>query len=216
MILPDNLNFGKLNGLMPAVIINNSTNAVLMVGFMNKESLQKTIEINKVTFYSRTRKTIWTKGETSGNFLNLVDIKTDCDNDSLLVRVMPEGNTCHTGDFSCFKEDQFPGISFLSELFNLIVSRKKELPENSYTSKLFSEGENRIIQKVGEEAVETIIAAKNHDRNEIINETSDLLFHLFVLLADQDITINEVSNNLKKRHEFPQNSQGLRLGRERP
>jgi len=200
MISPDKLNFDKLNGLLPAVIIDNSTNALLMVGFMNKESLRQTIDTGKVTFYSRTRKTLWVKGETSGNFLNLVDIKSDCDNDSLLVRVNPVGNTCHTGNYSCFKEERFPGISFLSELFELILSRKKELPEGSYTTKLFTEGENRIIQKVGEEAVETIIAAKNHDRNELINETSDLIYHLFVMLADQDISIKEISDNLRKRH----------------
>ena len=200
MVLADNLNFDKLNGLLPAVIVDNNTNVVLMVGFMNKESLLKTIDTGKVTFYSRTRKTLWTKGETSGNFLNLVDIKDDCDNDSLLVRVNPEGNTCHTGDYSCFKEERNTGISFLSELYELILSRKRDLPAGSYTTKLFTEGENRIIQKVGEEAVETIIAAKNHDRNELINETSDLIYHLFVLLADQGISINEISDNLQHRH----------------
>jgi phosphoribosyl-ATP pyrophosphohydrolase/phosphoribosyl-AMP cyclohydrolase len=200
MVSPNKLNFDKLNGLIPAVIVDNNTNTVLMVGFMNKESLQKTIETNKVTFYSRTRKTLWTKGETSGNFLNLIEIKSDCDNDSLLVRVDPEGNTCHTGDYSCFKEEHYQGISFLSELYELILSRRKDMPEGSYTTKLFSEGENRIIQKVGEEAIETIIAAKNHDRNELINETSDLIYHLFVMLADQGITIKEISDNLQSRH----------------
>ena len=200
MISPDKLDFDKLNGLVPAVIIDNNTNTVLMVGFMNKESLQKTIDTGKVTFFSRTRNTLWTKGETSGDFLNLVEIKSDCDNDSLLVRVNPEGNTCHTGDYSCFKEERYQGISFLSELFELILSRKKELPEGSYTTKLFMKGENRIIQKVGEEAVETIIAAKNHDRNELINETSDLIYHLFVMLADHGITIKEISDNLQQRH----------------
>lgn len=201
MVSPDKLNFDKLNGLIPAVIVDNKTNAVLMVGFMNRESLQRTIDSGKVTFYSRTRKTLWTKGETSGNFLNVVEIKSDCDNDSLLVKVNPEGNTCHTGNYSCFKEDRFPGISFLTELFELIQSRKKELPEGSYTTKLFKKGENRIIQKVGEEAIETIIAAKNHDKNELVNETSDLIYHLFVMLADQGVTLQEISDNLQERHE---------------
>ncbi len=117
MVSPDKLNFDKLNGLIPAVIVDNKTNAVLMVGFMNRESLQRTIDSGKVTFYSRTRKTLWTKGETSGNFLNVVEIKSDCDNDSLLVKVNPEGNTCHTGNYSCFKEERFPGYIF----FNRIV-----------------------------------------------------------------------------------------------
>lgn len=200
IFVSDKINFNKLDGLVPAIIVDNLTNAVLMLGFMNKESIQKTIDTQKVTFFSRTRKTLWTKGETSGNFLNVIDIKIDCDNDTLLIKVKPEGNTCHTGDYSCFKEERYPGISFLSELFEVILTRKKELPEKSYTTKLFKEGENRIIQKVGEEAVETIIAAKNHDKNEIINETSDLLFHLFVMLADQGISINEISDNLRKRH----------------
>ena len=203
MFSPNSLNFDKLNGLIPAVIVDNITNTVLMVGFMNKESLQKTFDTGKVTFYSRTRKTLWIKGETSGNFLNLVAIKSDCDNDSLLVRVNPEGNTCHTGEYSCFKEEKYQGLSFLNELSELIISRKKNLPKGSYTTKLFREGENRIIQKVGEEAIETIIAAKNHDRIELINETSDLVYHLFVLLADQGITINEISDNLQHRHTSP-------------
>jgi phosphoribosyl-ATP pyrophosphohydrolase/phosphoribosyl-AMP cyclohydrolase len=171
-----------------------------MVGFMNKESLDLTIKTGKVTFYSRSRKKIWIKGETSGNFLNVIEIKSDCDDDTLLIKVIPDGNTCHNGDYSCFKEEQYPGITFLNELYSLIQSRKKLLPEHSYTTKLFLEGEDRIIQKVGEEAVETIIAAKNKDKKDLINETSDLIYHLFVLLAEKDIPLTDIAENLHKRH----------------
>ena len=195
----EKLNFAKLNGLIPAIIIDNNNNQVLMLGFMNKESLNKTIETNNVTFYSRTKKSLWTKGETSGNYLNLVNILVDCDNDTLLIYAEPEGPTCHTGNYSCFNVNNIKSLNFLNELFNLIKDRKKELPENSYTTRLFKEGENRIIQKVGEEAVETVIAAKNRDKDEIINETSDLIYHLFVMLADQEIEFSEIVDNLKKR-----------------
>lgn len=195
----DKLNFEKLNGLIPAVVVDNKNNQVLMLGFMNKESLNKTLATNNVTFYSRTKKSLWTKGETSGNFLKLVNILVDCDNDTLLIYAEPEGPTCHTGNYSCFNVNNIKSLNFLTELFNLIKDRKKELPGNSYTTKLFSEGENRIIQKVGEEAIETIIAAKNRDKNEIINETSDLIYHLFVMLAEQEIEITEIVENLKIR-----------------
>jgi phosphoribosyl-ATP pyrophosphohydrolase/phosphoribosyl-AMP cyclohydrolase len=200
MISPNKMNFDRLNGLIPAVIVDNITSTVLMVGFMNKESLDLTIKTGKVTFYSRSRKKIWIKGETSGNFLNVVEIKSDCDDDTLLIKVIPDGNTCHNGDYSCFKEEQYSGITFLNELYSLIQSRKKLLPEHSYTTKLFLEGEDRIIQKVGEEAVETIIAAKNKDKKDLINETSDLIYHLFVLLAEKDIPLTDIAENLHKRH----------------
>ena len=200
MISPNKMNFDRLNGLIPAVIVDNITNSVLMVGFMNKESLDLTIKTGKVTFYSRSRKKIWIKGETSGNFLNVVEIKSDCDDDTLLIKAIPDGNTCHNGYYSCFQEEQYPGITFLNELYSLIQSRKKLLPEHSYTTKLFLEGEDRIIQKVGEEAVETIIAAKNKDKKDLINETSDLIYHLFVLLVEKGIPITEIAENLHKRH----------------
>ena len=195
----DKLNFEKLSGLIPAIIIDNSNNQVLMLGFMNKESLNKTIETNNVTFYSRTKKALWTKGETSGNYLKLVKILNDCDNDTLLIYAEPEGPTCHTGNYSCFNVNNIKSLNFLNELFNLIKERKKELPENSYTTSLFKQGTNRIIQKVGEEAIETVIAAKNRDKNEIVNETSDLIYHLFVMLAEQEIEFSEIVDNLKKR-----------------
>jgi phosphoribosyl-ATP pyrophosphohydrolase/phosphoribosyl-AMP cyclohydrolase len=195
----DKLNFEKLNGLVPAIVLDNSNNQVLMLGFMNKAALNKTLETKLVTFFSRSRNTLWTKGVTSGNYLGLVNIKTDCDNDSLLIYAKPEGNTCHTGNYSCFDLPQTGSSSFLNELFNVIKSRRTELPDNSYTTKLFRSGADRIIQKVGEEAVETVIAAKNHDKSEIINEVSDLIYHVFVMLAEQEIEFGEVVDNLRKR-----------------
>lgn len=201
MIDIDKLNFEKLNGLVPAVIIDNLTKKILMLGFMNIDALRQTLQSGKVTFYSRTKNRLWTKGETSGNYLYLVDIYSDCDNDSLLIYANPKGNTCHLDKYSCFDSvNSENGLEFLSELFSLIKLRKELLPENSYTTKLFQEGENRIIQKVGEEAVETVIAAKNNDKNEIINEVSDLIFHLFVMLVEKKIDFDEIVSNLIKRH----------------
>jgi phosphoribosyl-ATP pyrophosphohydrolase/phosphoribosyl-AMP cyclohydrolase len=197
---PDKLNYDRLNGLVPAVVIDDNTGVVLMVGFMNKESLSITNATGKVTFYSRSRKQLWTKGENSGNFLNVVNIKSDCDDDTLLIRAIPDGPTCHSGDYSCFKEDQYPGISFINELYSIIQSRKKNMPADSYTTKLFNEGENRIIQKVGEEAIETVIAAMDKNKKDLINETSDLVYHLLVLLVEKNITIKEIAENLQKRH----------------
>lgn len=194
------INFDKLNGLVPAVIIDVKTDLVLMLGFMNRESLEKTIETKLVTFFSRTRNKLWTKGETSGNYLRLVEIKPDCDSDALLIYSKPEGNTCHTGKYSCFDLNKTDSINFLQKLAEIIKGRKENLPENSYTTKLFKEGENRIIQKFGEEAVETMIAAKNNDKEEIINEVSDLLYHLLVLLEEKEIKLSEVIANLEKRH----------------
>lgn len=199
MIDKSKLNYGKLGGLLPAIIVDNDTDAVLMLGFMNTEALELTLTTKKVTFFSRTKKKLWVKGETSGNFLELIDIKTDCDNDTLLVYAKPQGPTCHTGDYSCFgvKENH---SKFLHQLYSLIKSRKTELPEGSYTTALYQKGTNRIIQKVGEEAIETVIAAKNRDRNEIINEVSDLFYHLFVMLAEQDIEFDEIIDNLHSRN----------------
>jgi phosphoribosyl-ATP pyrophosphohydrolase/phosphoribosyl-AMP cyclohydrolase len=196
----EELNFKKLEGLIPAIIIDKSNKQVLMLGFMNKEALAKTIKTKLVTFYSRTRKELWTKGETSGNYLNLINIIPDCDNDTLLIYVQPEGNTCHTGNYSCFNIQNISSLDFLNELFALIKNRKKELPEKSYTTNLFKSGTNRIIQKVGEEAIETVIAAKNRDKTEIINETSDLIYHLFVMLAEQEIEFDDIVKNLESRH----------------
>ena len=200
MIEIDKIDFEKLNGLVPAIIVDFTTNQVLMLGFMNKESLTQTLENQKVVFFSRTKNKLWMKGETSGNYLNVISVNTDCDNDTLLIYAKPDGPTCHTGSYSCFAEVDKNNILFLNYLFELVKDRKIKLPENSYTTKLFQKGSNRIIQKVGEEAVETVIAAKNKDKEEIINETSELIFHLFVMLADQGVEFSEIISNLQKRH----------------
>lgn len=200
MIEIEKIDFSKLNGLVPAIIIDNVTNQVLMLGFMNKEALTATIEQKKVIFYSRSKKKLWMKGETSNNFLDVASISTDCDNDTLLIRANPAGPTCHKGSYSCFEDVNQYNAFFINYLYQLVKQRKIDLPENSYTTKLFKEGSNRIIQKFGEESVETIIAAKNQDKDEFINEVSDLLFHLLVLLADQDVEIDQIISNLMERH----------------
>ena len=194
------IDFTKLNGLVPAVIVDKTYNKVLMLGFMNKEALELTIENRKVTFFSRTKNRLWTKGETSQNYLIVDKIYTDCDNDSLLIYAAPNGNTCHKDQYSCFGIERTDEINFLSYLSELIKSRKNEMPENSYTTSLFEKGINRIVQKVGEEAVETVIAAKNDDEDELINEISDLMFHLLVLMEEKNISLRDVNNNLLKRH----------------
>lgn len=199
MIEKEKIDFSKLNGLVPAIILDKTSNQILMLGFMNEESFDTTISTKRVTFFSRSKNRLWTKGETSGNFLNLVDIDIDCDNDSLLIYVNPEGHTCHTGAFSCFGIKR-SNLAFLNQLNKLIKDRKKELPEGSYTTRLFKEGADRIIQKVGEEAIETVIAAKNRDKIEIVNEVSDLIYHLLVMLADQDIELEEIVDKLVERH----------------
>ena len=200
MIEVNKINFDKLDGLVPSIIVDAATNQVLMLGFMNKEALEKTIEKQKVVFYSRTKNRLWLKGESSRNYLNVVSINTDCDDDSLLIYAKPDGPTCHNGSYSCFAEVDKNNVFFLDYLFKLVQKRKIELPENSYTTTLFQRGPDRIIQKVGEEAVETVIAAKNRDRKEIVNETSDLIFHLLVLLAEQEIEFSEIIETLQQRH----------------
>ncbi|PKL81514.1 MAG: bifunctional phosphoribosyl-AMP cyclohydrolase/phosphoribosyl-ATP diphosphatase [Ignavibacteriae bacterium HGW-Ignavibacteriae-3] len=201
MINKDGLNFKKMDGLMPAIIIDYKSDQILMLGFMNEDAFVKTVQTKLVTFYSRTRNALWTKGETSGNFLKLVDIKKDCDSDSLLISVIPHGPVCHDGTYSCFGDSKTE-IKFLNELSGLIKQRKINLPEKSYTTKLFQEGADRIIQKVGEEAVETVIAAKNRDKPGIINETADLIFHLLVMLAEQEIELEEIVKKLIERHQI--------------
>ncbi|MCK9279850.1 MAG: bifunctional phosphoribosyl-AMP cyclohydrolase/phosphoribosyl-ATP diphosphatase HisIE [Melioribacteraceae bacterium] len=198
MIDIQNIDFGKMNGLVPAVIIDENEK-VLMLGFMNEEALTKTIELSLVTFYSRSKKRLWTKGETSGNFLKLIDIKLDCDNDTLLIKAKPKGPVCHTGSYSCFGEPEEEKFSF-NYLYDIIKKRKIELPENSYTTKLFKSGINRIAQKVGEEAVETVIASINNNKPEAIYEISDLFFHLMVLMNQMDISLDDINNELEKRH----------------
>ena len=196
------IDFEKMGGLVPAIIQDSTTRKVLMLGFMNEEAYQKTIATNHVTFWSRTRNTLWTKGETSGNFLNLVDIKVDCDNDTLLVQAHPDGPTCHKGTDTCWGEqnEQNP-LLFLTELQDFINKRKQEMPEGSYTTKLFTEGINKIAQKVGEEALETVIEAINGTKDHLVYEASDLLYHLLVMLADKGLRIEDVAAELQKRHD---------------
>lgn len=199
MIDISTLNFSKLNGLIPAIIVDSETDKILMLGFMNEQALKKTIETNKVTFFSRTKNALWTKGETSGNLLFVKDIITDCDNDSIIVYATPQGPTCHTGNYSCFGLEK-NNLKFLGYLNDLIYQRKKNLPEGSYTTELFKSGSDRIIQKMGEEATEVIIAAKNKSRREIIYESADLLYHLIVMLQDNDINLSDVITELESRH----------------
>ena len=196
------IDFEKMGGLVPAIIQDAETRQVLMLGFMNEEAYQKTLDTRHVTFWSRSRNTLWTKGETSGNYLNLVDIKIDCDQDTLLVRAIPVGPTCHTGTDTCWGEtnEQEP-IRFLSELQSFIDKRKQEMPEGSYTTSLFNKGINKIAQKVGEEALETVIEATNGDRDHLIYEAGDLLYHLLVLLTSKGLRIEDVAAELQKRHD---------------
>lgn len=195
------IDFNKMDGLVPAVIQDAKTKNVLMLGFMNEEAYKKTVETGKVTFWSRSRKCLWTKGETSGNFLNLVSIKNDCDNDTLLVRVNPVGPVCHKGTDTCWAEDNvYEPINFLAELQDFIDKRKEEMPENSYTTALFKKGTKRIAQKVGEEALETVIEAVSGNKEKTVYEASDLIYHLIVLLSDEGISINDVALELLKRH----------------
>lgn len=196
------IDFDKMGGLVPAIIQDAVTKNVLMLGFMNEEAYQKTIDTKKVTFWSRTRNCLWTKGETSGNYLNLVDIKLDCDNDTLLVKVHPQGPTCHLGTDTCWGEDNsLNPILFLSELQNFIDKRHQEMPEKSYTTSLFKKGINKMAQKVGEEATETIIEATNGTNEQLVYESSDLLYHLIVMLTAKGLSIEDVASELIKRHD---------------
>ncbi len=185
--------------LIPAIIQDNLTKKVLMLGYMNHDSLNRTIKTKKVTFFSRSRNSIWVKGETSGNFLNLVDISLDCDKDTLLIKVSPEGPVCHEGSDTCWSEDNKSSYGFLSILENIIDDRKLSKSNKSYVSKLFSEGQNRIIQKVGEEAVELLIESKDNNKQKFIEESADLLFHLLILLNKKNIKLDEIVNELRLR-----------------
>lgn len=193
------LNWDKVDGLIPAVIQDASTLQVLMLGYMNQEALQKSIETGKVTFYSRTKKRLWTKGETSGNDLTLVSIIPDCDNDTLLVLVKPSGLSCHLNNRSCFGKNDAPGLGMLAKLEAIIDQRYQNRPADSYLTKLFEEGVRRIAQKVGEEAVEVVLASVGGSRIDIINEAADLLFHLLVLLRERHINLIDVALELNKR-----------------
>ncbi|HIX27893.1 MAG TPA: bifunctional phosphoribosyl-AMP cyclohydrolase/phosphoribosyl-ATP diphosphatase HisIE [Candidatus Barnesiella excrementigallinarum] len=194
------LDYDKMGGLVPAIIQDNVTRHVLMLGFMNEEALHKTIETGKVTFFSRTKGRLWTKGEQSGNFLYVKSIVPDCDNDTLLIKVTPAGPVCHTGSDTCFGEKNDDDFLFIQYLQNFIEKRKREMPEGSYTTSLFNSGINRMAQKVGEEAVETVIEATNGTDDRLIYEASDLLYHLIVLLTSKGYRIEDLARELKKRH----------------
>ena len=196
------IDFEKMNGLVPAIIQDANTKNVLMLGFMNEVAYQKTLQTKHVTFWSRTRQTLWTKGETSGNYLELVSMQVDCDNDTLLVKVHPIGPTCHRGTDTCWgEENNASPLLFLSELQDFINKRKEEMPEGSYTTKLFKEGINKIAQKVGEEALETVIEATNGINDHLVYEASDLIYHLLVMLAEKNLRIEDVAAELQKRHD---------------
>lgn len=196
------IDFDKLGGLVPAIVQDARTKNVLMLGFMNREAYDKTVATGKVTFWSRTRNCLWTKGETSGNYLNLVEVRNDCDKDTLLVKAIPDGPTCHTGTDTCWGEDNSANpLLFLTELQDFIEKRHEEMPEGSYTTSLFRKGINRIAQKVGEEALETVIEATNGSNDKMVNEASDLLYHLIVMLTEKGLRIEDVAGELQKRHD---------------
>ena len=196
------IDFEKMDGLVPAIIQDATTKNVLMLGFMNEEAYKKTIETGHVTFWSRSRQTLWTKGETSGHFLNLVSIKNDCDNDTLLVRVNPVGPTCHTGTDTCWGEDnETSPLLFLTFLQDFINIRHEEMPEGSYTTSLFKDGVNRMAQKVGEEALEAVIEACNGTNGRLIYEGADMIYHLIVLLTSKGLRIEDLAKELQVRHD---------------
>lgn len=194
------LDFEKMNGLIPAIIQDNYTQKVLMLGFMNKEAYEKTMETGKVTFFSRIKNRLWTKGEESGNFLHVISVKADCDNDTLLIMVHPEGPVCHKGTDTCWGDKNEQDIMFLKELQDFIDRRRQEMPEKSYTTSLFNSGVNKMAQKVGEEAVETILEACNGTDERLIYEGADLLYHLIVLLTYKGYRIEDLARELKERH----------------
>ncbi|CAA9203417.1 phosphoribosyl-ATP pyrophosphatase /phosphoribosyl-AMP cyclohydrolase [Flavobacterium sp. CF108] len=188
------------HGLIPAIIQDSETKNVLMLGYMNEESLQKTIETQKVTFFSRSKQRLWTKGEESGNFLNLVSIKNDCDGDTLLIQAKPVGPTCHTGADTCWQEENKENYGFISQLENTIKTRRENADsEKSYVASLFEKGINKIAQKVGEEAVEVVIEAKDDNDDLFLSESADLLFHYLILLQAKGFQLNDVVDVLKKR-----------------
>lgn len=196
------IDFEKQGGLVPAIIQDSITNNVLMLGYMNQEAYEQTKKTGKVTFWSRSRQCLWTKGETSGNFLNLVSIKSDCDNDTLLVRVNPVGPACHLGTDTCWGEkNEANPLLFLTELQDFINKRHEEMPEGSYTTSLFKDGLNRMAQKVGEEALEAVIEATNGTNERLIYEASDMFYHLIVLLTSKGLRIENIAQELQVRHD---------------
>lgn len=194
------VDFSKDGGLVPVVIQDAMTSKVLMLGYMNEEALAKTLAEGKVTFFSRSKQRLWTKGETSNNYIYVNEILVDCDQDTLLIKANPAGPTCHTGDDTCFQEENKSGIAFLNNLTQIIKERRAKTPEESYVAHLFSKGLNKIAQKVGEEAVEVVIEAKDDNAELFLNESADLLFHYLVLLEAKNHSLDDVVSILKERH----------------
>jgi phosphoribosyl-ATP pyrophosphohydrolase/phosphoribosyl-AMP cyclohydrolase len=192
------IDFNKANGLVPVIVQDEQTLEVLMLGYMNQEAYDKTVEENIVTFFSRSKNRLWTKGETSGNFFNVKSIHVDCDNDTLLIKAKPNGPACHTGSRSCFKTDF--NQNFILQLESIVAERFTHPKEGSYVNKLHDKGLNKIAQKVGEEAVETVIAALAQTEADLINEASDLVFHLLVLLREKGLSLETIAKNLEERH----------------
>ncbi|MEC7511105.1 MAG: bifunctional phosphoribosyl-AMP cyclohydrolase/phosphoribosyl-ATP diphosphatase HisIE [Pseudomonadota bacterium] len=194
------LAWDKMDNLLPAIVQDALSGKVLMQGYMDQDALAKTLETEKVTFFSRSKQRLWTKGETSGNTLDLVSVASDCDQDSLLVLANPNGPTCHTGVESCWFDGSTPAFTFLADLERVLAARKDADPKSSYTASLYNKGIKRIAQKVGEEGVETALAATVHDKEELKNEAADLLYHLTVLLQASDMSLNDALEVLRKRH----------------
>ncbi len=198
------IDFEKMQGLVPAIVQDAATGKVLMLGYMNREAYERTLQTQLVTFWSRSRQELWTKGETSGNRLHLVSISVDCDGDALLVKAHPDGPVCHTGTDTCWGEEnkaQADGTAFLSELQDFIDRRREEMPEGSYTTSLFRDGLHRMAQKVGEEALEAVIEAVGGTDERLLYETSDMLYHLIVLLSSKHLRIEDVVSELRQRHQ---------------
>ncbi|MCB4436831.1 bifunctional phosphoribosyl-AMP cyclohydrolase/phosphoribosyl-ATP diphosphatase HisIE [Alteromonas sp. McT4-15] len=203
IITNDNSNklaWDKMDNLLPAIVQDALSGKVLMQGYMDQDALAKTLETGKVTFFSRSKQRLWTKGETSGNTLDLVSVACDCDQDSLLVLANPNGPTCHTGVESCWFDGNTPAFTFLADLERILAARKDADPKSSYTASLYNKGIKRIAQKVGEEGVETALAATVHDKEELKNEAADLLYHLTVLLQASDMSLNDALDVLRERH----------------
>ncbi|KTD25226.1 MULTISPECIES: bifunctional phosphoribosyl-AMP cyclohydrolase/phosphoribosyl-ATP diphosphatase HisIE [Legionella] len=196
----EQLDWQKMNGLIPAIVQHANSGEVLMLGYMNREALQMTLQREQVTFYSRSKQRLWTKGESSSHFMRLKAIATDCDGDSLLIQVIPEGPACHLGFTSCFQPGIVTTLGFIDHLIKLIQNRAKERNTSSYTAQLLASGINRCAQKVGEEAVETVIAAVTHNRDELLNEAADLVFHLLVMLQACELSFYELLACLQERH----------------
>lgn len=196
------INYDLITGLVPAIIQDTNTKVVLMLGYMNEEAYSKTSTSGKVTFFSRSRNQLWTKGETSGNFLSVKDIKNDCDSDALLIQVEPTGPVCHTGTDTCWDEENKSELSFLIKLESIIKDRKANESESSYTSTLFKKGMNKIAQKVGEEAIEVVIEAKDNNEKLFLNESADLMFHYLILLRAKGFGLQDVTKVLEKRHKI--------------